>query len=138
MGLGGGVGPWGIPPRDPQSEIEKIRSAVAAYFPVYETRVTPTSLVLLVHASPDTLETRFDELRRRMWDQYYIPQIRRQAGEYIVEVIRRPARSGWGSVVNAVLLALTILTTMTAGALLWLAYVGGSKLVPGDFLYGGL
>jgi Zn-dependent protease len=138
MGLGGGVGPWGTTPRDPQTEIERIRSTVATYFPVYETRVTATSLILLVHASPDTLESKFDDLRRKMWDQYYVPQLRRQAGEYLVEVVRRPARSGWGSVVNVILLALTILTTVTAGALLWLSYVGGSSLGPTDFLYGGL
>src|SRR5579871_2168319 len=138
MGGGGGVGPWGIPPRDPQTEIEKIRSTVAAYFPVYETRVTPTSLILLVHATPETLEGRFDDLRRKMWDQFYIPQIRRQAGEYLVEVVRRPSRSGWGSVVNLILLALTVVTTVTAGALLWLSYVGGSALGTSDFLYGGV
>lgn len=138
MGSGGGVGPWGSAPRDPQTEIEKIRSTVAAYFPVYETRVTPTSLILLVHASPESLEAKFDELRRRMWDQYYIPQIHRQSGEYLVEVVRRPNRSGWGSVVNLVLLALTVVTTVTAGAMLYLAYIGGSNLGATDFLYGGL
>ncbi len=138
MGLGGGVGPWGVPPRDPQTEIEKIRSTVAAYFPVYETRVTPTSLVLLVHASPESLEGKFDDLRRKLWEQSYVPQIRRQAGEFLVEVVRRPNRSAWGWVVNLILLGLTILTTVTAGALLWLSYVGGATLGATDFLYGGV
>ena len=46
------------------TELERIRSTVALYFPVYETRITPVSLVLLVQVDPATLEERFDRLRR--------------------------------------------------------------------------
>ncbi len=132
-----GSGPW-MPPPPPGTEVERIRSNVAQYFPVYETRVTPQSLVLLVHADAATLEDKFDRLRRALWDQYYVPQIRRERGEYVIEVVRRPSRIGWGSITNIVLLALTVVTTVSAGAFLWLAYMGGSQLVPEDFLMGGL
>jgi len=111
---------------------------VAQFFPVYETRVTPQSLVLLVHADAATLADRFDRLRRSLWEQFYIPQIRYDRGEYVIEVVRRPTRTGWGSVTNLVLLGLTVLTTMSAGAFLWLAYVGGSQLSATDFLWGGI
>ena len=119
------------------SEIDRLRAAVAQFFPVYETRVTPNSLVLLVHVDPATLEDRFDRLRRQLWEQFYVPQVRYERGEYYIEVVRRPTRTGWGSVTNLVLLGLTILTTVTAGAFLWLSYVGGSQLTVTDFLYGG-
>lgn len=111
---------------------------MAQFFPVYETRITPSSLLLLVHADAAPLEPRFDQLRQTLWTQYYIPQIRQEQGEYVVEVVRRPTRTGWGSVTNIVLLIATIATTVTAGAFLWLAYLGGSALSATDFLWGGV
>jgi membrane-associated protease RseP (regulator of RpoE activity) len=133
-----GSSPWMPPPTAPGTEIERIRASVAQFFPVYETRVTPQSLVLMVHADPATLPEKFDRLRRSLWDQYYIPQIRYDRGEYVIEVVRRPNRVGWGSVTNIILLALTVITTMSAGAFLWLAYVGGSTLTGTDFLWGAI
>ncbi|MCI4362035.1 MAG: site-2 protease family protein [Thermoplasmata archaeon] len=129
------MGPGGAPPL-PGTEIERIRSSVALYFPVYETRITPVSLVLLVQADPATLEERFDRLRQEFWTKYYIPQIRKDGGEYLIEVIRRPRRAPWSSLTNVVLLGVTILTTMLAGAFLWVAYVGGKTLMPMDVAYG--
>jgi membrane-associated protease RseP (regulator of RpoE activity) len=126
------------PPPGSGGEIDRLRAQVAQYFPVYETRVTPNSLLLLVHADPTTLEERFDRLRRELWTQSYVPQVRYEGGEYVIEVIRRPNRRTWGSSVNLALLLLTIVTTVFAGAFLWLSYVGGSSLSPVDFLWGGL
>jgi hypothetical protein len=120
------------------TELERIRSTVALYFPVYETRITPLSLVLLVQVDPATLEDKFDRLRREFWDRFYVPQIRREGGEYVIEVIRRPRRAPWSSVTNVVLLAVTILTTVLAGGFLWVAYVGGTTLTLGAIGYGGL
>ncbi|HEV2429801.1 MAG TPA: site-2 protease family protein [Thermoplasmata archaeon] len=106
-------------------------------FPVYESRITPRSLVLLVHVDPSTLEERFDGLRRELWTDGYVPQIRREGGEHLIEIVRRPNRSPWGSWSNLVLLAITVGTTVTAGALLWLAWRGGSHLAAADFAFGG-
>ncbi|MCI4351046.1 MAG: site-2 protease family protein [Thermoplasmata archaeon] len=127
-----------MPPTGPPTEVERIRAAVAEQFPVYETRVTPTSLILLVHADPATLEPRFDRLRQDLWTKLYVAQIRYEGGEYLVEVVRRPNRRPYGVWVNLILLAGTVVTTITAGAFLWLAYVGGNRLTTTDFLWGGL
>ncbi|MCI4366678.1 MAG: site-2 protease family protein [Thermoplasmata archaeon] len=119
-------------------ELERIKGWVGQYFPVYETRLTPNSLILLVHTDPDSLEFAFDHLRQDLWPRMYVPQIRYERGEYTIEIVRRPARSTWGPWVNVLLLVLTGLTTVTAGAIFWLNYVGGNALVLGDFAYGGL
>jgi len=118
------------------TELERIRSTVAVYFPVYETRITPVSLVLLVQVDPATLEDRFDKLRREFWDKFYVPQIRREGGEYVIEVIRRPRRTPWSSLTNLVLLGITVLTTVLAGGFLWVAYVGGTALTPNALAFG--
>jgi len=119
-------------------EVDQLRAEVARYFPVYETRITPHSLVLLVHAEPASLEERFDALRQTLWAKFYIPQIRYERGEYLIEIVRRPARTPWGSWTNLALLAATILTTVAAGAFLWLAWRGGRDLLPSDWFWGAL
>lgn len=126
------------PPTGTNPELERLKASVAQYFPVYETRITPNSLVLLVHADPATLEDRFDRLRQELWPKFYVPQIRYERGEYLIEVVRRPPRSPWGTGANLVLLAATFLTTVTAGAIFWLSYRGGSTLAPTDFLWGAV
>jgi membrane-associated protease RseP (regulator of RpoE activity) len=125
-----------LPPNP--NELERLKSVVAQYFPVYETRVTPFSLVLLVHADPARLELQFDRMRQDLWERKYVCQIRREQGEYIVEVVRRPTRSVWGPVVNLILLIITAASTVAAGAFLYLAYIGGTTVTGSDFLYGGL
>jgi len=122
----------------PGPELEWLRTEVSRYFPVYETRITPVSLVLLVHADPGTVEEKFDSLRRDLWPKFYVPQLKYTQGEYSVEIVRRGQRSTWGSWVNLALLAATIVSTTFAGAFLWLAYVGRATLVPSDFLWGGV
>ena len=128
-----------LPPSPPGPEIDWLRAEVSRFFPVYETRVTPVSLVLLVHADPSTLEQKFDALRQDLWPRFYVPQLHYGGGEYSVEIVRRPTRSSaWGFWVNLSLLAATIVSTTFAGAFLWLAYVGRATLIPSDFLWGGV
>lgn len=127
-----------LPSSTASSELERIRSTVATYFPVYETRVGPQSLILAVHADPASLEGRFDQLRQALWTQGYIPVLRRDTGEVFVEVIRRP-RTGRSRIwINLLLLAGTVATTAFAGALIWLTFKGGLTLTLEDFLYGEL
>lgn len=125
-----------IPPG--ATEIDRLRATVSSYFPVYETRVTPASVVFLVSADPKTLEVQFDRMRQELWPQFFVPFIRLEGGEYIVEVYARPRRSAWGILPNLLLLLATITTTIFAGALLYVGYTGGTGLTANDFLYGGL
>jgi hypothetical protein len=120
------------------SELERIRTIVAAYFPVYETRVGPQSLLLAVHADRATLSEKFDRLRQELWAQGYIPLLRRESGEDFVEVIRRGKARRSRIWINLLLLAGTFATTLFAGALIWLTYLGGTNLGTSDFLNGGL
>lgn len=127
-----------LPSSSSGTELERIRSTVATFFPVYETRIGPQSLILAIHPDPATLEVRFEELRRALRTQGYIPLLRRDSGEEFIEVIRRP-RAGRSRIwINLLLLAGTIGTTSFAGALIWLTFRSGLSLSVGDFLYGEL
>ncbi len=129
----GSSGPTPSPP-----ELDRLRGMVARYFPVYETRFTPYSVLFLVHAEVATLAAPFDELRRELWPLYYVPQIRLEHAEFVIEVIRRPVQKSWGLYVNAALLVATVVSTVFAGAFLWVSYRGGTALTGTDLLWGGV
>ena len=120
------------------SELDRLRAVVARYFPVYETRLGPQSVLFAIHSDPATLEGRFDALRQELWGLRYVPLLRRQSGEDFLEVVRRPTVKPFRIWVNLLLLAGTVATTTFAGALIWLSYVGGAALTLGDFAYGAL
>ena len=131
-----GTGP--LPSAGGVSELDRLRAIVSSYFPVYETRIGPQSVLLAVHIDPATLESRFDALRRELWPLRYVPVLRRQSGEEFIEVLRRPGVSPSRIWVNLLLLGGTIATTAFAGALIWLAYVGGNVLTWSDLGWGAL
>ena len=131
-------GPGPLPSSVGGSELDRLRAIVSSYFPVYETRLGPQSVLLAVHVDPATLESKFDGLRRDLWERRYVPILRRQSGEDFIEVIRRPTTKPFQGWVNLGLLAATIATTAFAGALIWLAYVGGTSLNWSDLGWGWL
>jgi membrane-associated protease RseP (regulator of RpoE activity) len=103
-------------------EIENVKGMVAKHFPVYETRVGPQVVSFLCHIEPKTLHTSFDAMRVEMLQAGYIPLLRKEGGEFIIHVQRKPAARFRGTQVNAALLVITILTTMIAGMLHWASY----------------
>ena len=134
----GGRPPGPLPTSSGATELDRVRAVVSSYFPVYETRIGPQSVLLAVHVDPAVLESKFDALRRELWELQFVPILRRQSGEEFIEVIRRPKTGPSRLWVNVLLLLGTIATTTFAGALIWLAFVGGNTLGPTDFAYGAL
>ncbi|MGI0072032.1 MAG: site-2 protease family protein [Thermoplasmata archaeon] len=120
------------------TELDRLRTIVSQYFPVYETRVGPQSVLLAVHVDPATLATKFDRLRRELWTLQYVPLLRRHGGEEFIEVVRRPALGRSRLWVNILLLLGTIGTTAFAGSLLWLTWGGAPTLGWSDLGYGAL
>jgi len=120
------------------TELERLRSLVASYFPVYETRIGPQSLLLAIHPDPATLDEKFDRLRRELWPKQYVPLLRREGGEEFIEIVRRPPTRRSRVWINLLLLAGTVATTTFAGSLVWLAYVGGTALSATDVVNGAL
>jgi len=125
-------------PSGARSELDRVRQTVATYFPVYETRVGPQSVLFAVHVDRASLAPKFDALRQELGRLGYIPILRRETGEEFVEVIRRPKLAPRRVWINLVLLAATVGTTVFAGAMIWLTYVGKLVLGPTDFLYGAV
>lgn len=134
----GGPLPSGTPPPRNGSDLDRLRARIANYFPIYETRIGPQSVIFAVHVDAGTLEKKFQRLADELWVENFVPVLRRQTGEYFIEVVPRPPRPRGGITVNLILLIATIGSTVFTGALIWLSFVGGQSLSPEDFLWGGL
>jgi len=125
-------------PSGERTELDRLRQAVSTYFPVYETRLGPQSVLFAVHVDRASLEPKFDALRQELGRLGYIPILRRETGEEFIEVIRRPKLGPRRPWINVVLLAATVATTVFAGSMIWLTYVGGLVLTLTDVAYGAL
>ncbi len=111
------------------AEIEGLKATVARHFSVYGVVVSPVALTFQVEAPGVTLDARFDALRQELVPQNYIPSITQERGETLVHVQRRPTSRFARREVNAVMLLLTILTTVFfGGAYNWSVYSGSPLL----------
>jgi len=123
-----------IPP-EASKEIEKVKSLVAKHFPVYDVRVNYDVVEFFVRIDNATLEDTFERMREEMAGQGYIPMIIYDKGEHIVTVARKPAQRFRSFYVNLAMLAITLVTTIVAGAFYWSGYgTDGDALLTAETL----
>jgi membrane-associated protease RseP (regulator of RpoE activity) len=116
-------------PTDVAAEIELLRAMVGKYFPIYDVKVSAQSVQIFISPDPATLEAKFDSLRKEMNEQKFIPFISHAGGEYTITVVRKGDRNRSGIWANIILLGITFITTVFAGAVLWAAYVDASNFL---------
>ena len=119
-----------------QAEIELIRSIVGKRFSIYEVRVRPEMVSLYVRVDRSTLDTQFDHLRHEMMEKKYIPLIVKEDGEYVIHVQKRRDMKYKSVKVNAILLCVTIMTTIIAGMYNWAGYEGTEFFSMRTLLFG--
>ena len=120
-------------------EIEAVKAIVAKYFPIYDVKVGYQSLTMFISPDPSQMDDRFEQMRLEMNGKGYIPMLNLKGGEYTITVLKREKRKRLGIWVNVILLAITSVTTVVAGALFYGAYVGSDNLWTVDnFLWGAL
>jgi membrane-associated protease RseP (regulator of RpoE activity) len=109
---------------DQAAEIALVKSTVARFFTVYDVKVSYESVEVLISPDAATLESRFEDLRKEMYSQGYIPILDYSKGEYSVTVVRKPPAVKRRIWINIVFLVATCFTTIYAGMILWASYVG--------------
>ncbi|MFP4545531.1 MAG: site-2 protease family protein [Methanomassiliicoccales archaeon] len=125
-------------PQTDAEEIEYIKSMVGKYFPIYDVKVSYEALTLYINPVEATLERDFESLRQELDTKRYIPALRTQMGEHVIQIVKRPemrTRSIW---VNRVMLVATFISTVFAGAFLWSGYQGIDLFDPSSFLWGAI
>ncbi len=130
------------PPVPPEAskEIERIKALVARYFPVYDVRVSYDVVQFFCRVEDATLEERFEEMREDMAKQGYIPMIVYDKGEHIITVAKKPSTRYRSIYVNLVMLVITFIAMLIAGAYYWVGYADlpSSQLFGADALGSGL
>ena len=124
---------------EPAAEVESIKAVISKYFPIYDVRVSYENLTFFISPDQSLLHGRFDELRLELRPKMLVPVLKYQGGEYTISVLKRPEMRTRGLWVNTILLAVTLVTTVVAGAFLWSSYDGNNDLWRLDnYLWGGL
>jgi len=109
-------------------EIERLKSVISSRFSIYDIRVTYDAVIFFISANPDTLEQDFDEVRKVLVPQNYIPFLQRHGGEMTITVGKRKPIGKKGNIPNIVLLVLTLISTTVTGAFLWAGYYEESSI----------
>ncbi|MEM3445059.1 MAG: site-2 protease family protein [Thermoplasmata archaeon] len=110
--------------QEPSAEIEHLKRVVGKYFSIYEIRVSPAEVAFFIRAPMDSIDRNFDELRKELVPQNYVPTLTLENGEHVIHVLKKPPTRPSNILWNILLLLATIGTTAFAGMTLWGGYVG--------------
>lgn len=107
-------------PVDQPFDIELLQREVGQRFPFYDMKSNLNTVAFFCRIDEETLEEKFDSLRRALSEKQYIPMIRFDQGEHIIYIIKKSTNKKRKSIwINIVLLIATLFTTTLAGALQW-------------------
>lgn len=104
-----------------EDDVKQVKDMVKRYFSIYDERAGEVNTFYIdVPSDPHLLGNYFEQLRLDLKEVGYIPFLRREGGEYVLHITKKPrikTRPEW---LNWVLFAATIVTTMLSGSLLFL------------------
>ena len=106
------------------NELDFIRDIVAQHFSVYESRYTPEAMAFHCNLYEEELELKFEELRLSLKREGYVPLLKKEMGEHVIYVMKKPPAKYRGVRVNLAMLLITCCTTTFAGMSLWSNYKG--------------
>ncbi|MDG6228852.1 MAG: site-2 protease family protein [Candidatus Thermoplasmatota archaeon] len=108
-------------PKIPQitsEEIELLKTEVGKHFPFYDFRYQDTTIVFFCSIDPSILESGFESIRKKLSEHGFIPFLRKEHGEFLLYITKKPEQKEKPLWVNIALLITTIVTTILTGSLL--------------------
>jgi len=119
---------------------EELRIIAGRYFTVVGLHYDEKSVFLPITAdqSEEQRDQGFDGLRRELMPRGYIPTLVQDQGELGLYITARPPMKYRSIRVNVVMLCLTLVTTIIAGAYSWASYEGIPLFATKTLLYGSL
>jgi len=103
-------------------DVELLKREVGQYFPFYDMRFDFKTAAFFCRIDEETLEEKFDILRRSLSDKGYIPMLRYEKGEHIIYVIKKMKKKEKPVWINIFLLIAVIITTVITGSILHIGY----------------
>ena len=126
-------------------DIEILKKEVAQRFPFYDIKYNSKSAAFFCRIDKESLEEKFDDLRRSLSKKDYIPMLRYEKGEHVIYITKKPFRKEKSIWINAALLIGVIITTILTGSMLyqgnfdiWSMSDPMDIFAPENLLYGGL
>ena len=107
-------------PIDAPFDIDLLQREVGQRFPFYDMKSNINTVAFFCRIDEETLEEKFEALRLTLLQKQYIPMIKKEHGEYVIYVVKKPQQKKQKPIwVNIILLIATVFTTTLAGSLQW-------------------
>jgi len=121
-------------------DIEMLKIEIGKNFPFYDVKYGKETAAFFCRIDEYQLEEKFETLRRSLSEKGYIPMLRKQSGEHVIYIIKKPKIKKRPSWVNIVLLIATIFTTTLAGSLQWASINNATweEIISLNYLFKGL
>jgi len=126
-------------------DIELLKREIGKHFPFYDLKYDIKTAAFFCRIDEETLEEKFDLLRRSLGEKGYIPMLRYEKGEHVIYVIKKIKRKEKPVWINIFLLVAVIITTVITGSILHIGYfdIWGMKnpmdiLNPDNLFYGAI
>ncbi len=104
-------------------DIELLKSEVGKHFPFYDMKYDVNTAAFFCRIDKESLEEKFNSLRKSLKEKEYIPMLRYEKGEHIIYIIKKPKRKEKPIWINLTLLVATIITTILTGSILYAGYL---------------
>lgn len=114
--------PFGTTNNVTNLDIELLKREVGQHFPFYDMRFNAKNAAFFCRIDEETLEEKFDLLRRSLSEKGYIPMLRYEKGEHIIYIMKKPKKKERPVWINIFLLIAVIITTVLTGSILHLGY----------------
>jgi len=109
-------------------DIDLLKKEVGQRFPFYDMRSNINAALFFCHIDKETLDENFESLRKSLSKKGYIPMLRYEKGEHIIQIIFKPKLKKKPVWINLALFIAVIFTTALAGAIMWVGiYETGLK-----------
>ena len=99
-------------------DIEFLKQEIGQRIPFYDMRISANAVLFFVTIDKDKVNSLFDQIRRSLVSNGYIPYLRHEQGEHIIYVMKKPQRKEKSIWINIGLLIAVIITTTLTGSLL--------------------
>jgi Zn-dependent protease len=99
--------------------LRDLKLIISRYFSVEDFRWSNQAAVFYIMVDEDRLEDNFNSLRKELISKGYVPTLVREHHDHLIYVTKKPALEPRSVVVNIIMFILTLISTIWAGAVLW-------------------
>jgi Zn-dependent protease len=99
--------------------LQDLKLIISKYFSIEDFRWSDQAAVFYILVDEERLEGNFDDLRKELMPQGYVPALAHERNDYMIYVTKKPKIEPRSVVVNLIMFVLTLISTIWAGAVLW-------------------